>query len=190
MRPAFKMAELGAGYGRLGHVMLLTAPCRYFVFDIAPALHLSQWYLGKLFPGRRLFRFRPFRHFDEVEAELAEAELAFFTPNQLEKFPDCYFDAFATISSLHEMRRNQIRHFMRLMGRTTASLIYIKQQKNYRNPIDDLVIKMDDYPAPAGWVASQEHFDLINPGFFERIYQRIRQDAALGRRSWFNVRKW
>jgi hypothetical protein len=40
------------------------------------------------------------------------------------------------------------------------------------NPVDNLVIRKNDYPVPAGWAPSRERFDLINPGFFERIYRR------------------
>jgi putative sugar O-methyltransferase len=168
----FDLAELGAGYGRLGYVMLKTTACRYFVFDIPPALYLSQWYLTTLFPQHRAFWFRRFEQFDEIESELSRADLAFFTPNQLAKFPPRYFDVFATISSVHEMRRDQISHYMMLMGRTARTAVYLKQQKDYVNPVDDLVIGKNDYPLPAGWSESRERFDLINPGFFERIYQR------------------
>lgn len=168
----FALAELGAGYGRLGHVLLQTTQCRYFVFDIPPALHLSQWYLTTLFPARRAFRFRHFETFEEIESELSRADIAFFTPNQLAKFPSGYFDVFATISSIHEMRRDQIDHFMTLMGRTTKSTLYLKQQHNYVNPIDNLTIGKDDYPVPAGWSPWRERFDPINPGFFERLYRR------------------
>jgi putative sugar O-methyltransferase len=168
----FALAELGAGYGRLGYVMLKTTPCRYFVFDIPPALYLSQWYLTTLFPKRRAFRFRRFDTFEEIKSELSEADIAFFTPNQLAKFPAGYFDVFATISSIHEMRRDQISHYMALMGRTTKSMLYLKQQKDYVNPVDNLVIGKNDYPVPAGWTSSRERFDLINPGFFERVYRR------------------
>jgi putative sugar O-methyltransferase len=168
----FDVAELGAGYGRLGYLMLKTTACRYFVFDIPPALYLSQWYLTTLFPQRRAFLFRRFEQFDEIESELSQADLAFFTPNQLAKFPARYFDVFATISSVHEMRRDQISHYMMLMGRTTRSALYLKQQKDYVNPVDDLVIGRNNYPLPVGWVESHERFDLINPGFFERIYHR------------------
>jgi putative sugar O-methyltransferase len=168
----FDLAELGAGYGRLGYVMLKTTACRYFVFDIPPALYLSQWYLSTLFPQRRVFWFRRFEQFDEIESELSRADLAFFTPNQLAKFPPRYFDVFATISSVHEMRRDQISHYMMLMGRTARRALYLKQQKDYVNPVDNLVIGKNDYPLPAGWSESRERFDLINPGFFERIYQR------------------
>jgi putative sugar O-methyltransferase len=168
----FTLAELGAGYGRLGYVMLKTTRCRYFVFDIPPALYLSQWYLTTLFPKRRAFRFRRFDTIEEIESELIEADIGFFTPDQLAKFPAGYFDVFATISSIHEMRRDQISHYMALMGRTTKSTLYLKQQKDYVNPVDNLVIRKNDYPVPAGWAPSRERFDLINPGFFERIYRR------------------
>jgi hypothetical protein len=144
------------------------------VFDIPPALYVSQWYLTNLFPGRRVFRFRPFDTFKEIESELSQSDLAFFTPNQLTKFPASYFDLFANISSIHEMRRDQIKHYMELMGRTTKTALYLKQQKDYVNPIDDLVIGRNDYPLPSGWAQSEERFDLINPGFFERIYRRGR----------------
>ena len=168
----FVLAELGAGYGRLGHVLLQTTQCRYFVFDIPPALHLSQWYLTTLFPARRAFQFRHFETFEEIESELSRADIAFFTPNQLAEFPSGYFDVFATISSIHEMRRDQIDHFMTLMGRTTKSTLYLKQQHDYVNPIDNLTIGKDDYPVPAGWSPRREHVDPINPGFFERLYRR------------------
>jgi putative sugar O-methyltransferase len=168
----YTVAELGAGYGRLGYVLLRTTQCRYVVFDIPPALHLSQWYLTTLFPERRAFRFRRFDAFAEIESELSQADIAFFTANQLEKFPPGYFDAFATISSIHEMRRDQIRHFMTEMGRTTKSALYLKQQRNYVNPADNLTIGRNDYPTPTGWVPGPDCYDLINPRFFERLYRR------------------
>jgi len=170
----FTLAELGAGYGRLGYVLLKTTKCRYFVFDIPPALYVSQWYLTTLFPRRRAFRFRRFDTFKEIEGELSQSDLAFFTPNQLSKFPAGYFDLFANISSIHEMRRDQIKHYMELMGQMTKFTLYLKQQKDYVNSVDNLVIGRNDYPLPSGWAPSQERFDLINPGFFERIYRRGR----------------
>jgi putative sugar O-methyltransferase len=168
----FTFAELGAGYGRLGYVMLKTTRCRYFAFDIPPALYLSQWYLTTLFPERRAFRFRHFDTFAQIESELSRADIAFFTANQLAKFPSGYFDVFATISSIHEMRRDQISHYMALMGRTTKSTVYLKQQKDYVNSVDNLTIGKNHYPIPEGWSVRHERFDLINPGFFERVYQR------------------
>jgi hypothetical protein len=98
--------------------------------------------------------------------------MAFFTANQLELFPDCFFDAFATISSLHEMRREQVDHFLRLMGTKTRSVIYVKQQRRYVNPHDGLLIERQDYTFPTGWKIARERCDILNPGFFEVVARR------------------
>jgi putative sugar O-methyltransferase len=168
--PNPRIAELGAGYGRLGYVLLKSTAARYFVFDIPPALYVSQWYLSSLFPERKIFSFRTFSHFEEIQDELSAADIAFFTPNQLEMFPPAFFDAFASISSLHEMRREQIAHFLSIMGVTTKSIIYLKQHKEYKNPADHLLISRNDYPTPKGFQYDFDRFDLVNPGFFERIF--------------------
>ena len=167
------IAELGAGYGRLGHVLLATTRCRYMVFDVPPALHISQWYLSALFPDKRIFPFRRFRSYADIVEELAEADVAFFTPNQLQQFPPRVFDAFATISSLHEMRREQIDHFIGLMTAKTKYVIYLKQQANYENPHDQLRIQRKDYVFPADWRATRQRADPLNPGFFELALGRV-----------------
>lgn len=66
------------------------------------------------------------------------------------------------------------------MARVTKSTLYLKQQKDYVNPVDGLIIGKGDYPAPDGWSVRRERFDLINPGFFERAYGReaVRRTAA------------
>src|SRR5450432_4080191 len=45
------VGELGAGHGRLAEVFGRTTNYRYFIFDIAPALYVSEWYIKKIFPG-------------------------------------------------------------------------------------------------------------------------------------------
>jgi putative sugar O-methyltransferase len=170
--PSRRVAELGAGYGRLGYVLLSTTNWRYFVFDIPPALYISEWYLPRLFPERRVFRFRPFGSYEEIAAELEDAQIAFFTANQLAAFPEGYFDVFATISSLHEMRPAQIAHFLGLMASRTREALYLKQHGDYVNPWDDLRIRRADYRLPPRWRVAWEGLDVVNPGFFELLARR------------------
>jgi putative sugar O-methyltransferase len=177
------IGELGAGYGRLGYVLLSTTPHRYMVFDIPPALHVSQWYLSQLFPNRRLFRFRHFRSYEQIADELEQCDLAFFTANQLEFFPDGMFDAFATISSLHEMHRTQIDHFLELMAAKTRHVIFLKQHTSYVNPHDGLRIDRSEYRLPASWRVVRERADPLNPGFFERLALNSRPVWAAGQRA-------
>lgn len=172
------MAELGAGYGRLGSVCLATTNWRYFVFDIPPALYISEWYLSRLFPGARAFKFRRFASFAEIAAELEQAQIGFFAANQLEKFREGYFDVFATTSSLHEMRPDQIAHFLGLMGARTREALYVKQHRDYVNPWDGLRIGRTEYRLPPGWRVAMERPAVLNPGFFELLARRASSEVS------------
>ena len=100
-----RVAELGAGYGRLAYVFLKSEMCKqYVIADIPPALYVSQRYLRVVFPELRFFRFRPFEDFSEVADEFESSKVCFLTPDQLERLPAKYFDLFITISSLQEMK--------------------------------------------------------------------------------------
>ncbi len=173
------IAELGAGYGRVGALLADRYPIRYAIFDIPPALHVSQWYLSNLFPTRQVFRFRHFDAYEEIAHELAGAQLAFFTPNQLELLPDRFFEASLTISSLHEMRLEQVTHYLQLLARKTRHAMYLKQQWQYVNPHDGITVRESDYAAPRGWRTTLERTDPLNPEFFERVM--LRQETLLGR---------
>lgn len=170
--PRPTVAELGAGYGRLGWLLLAKRRVRYIVFDIPPALLVAQWYLATLYPDLKLFRFRRFQCFEEVAEELAQADIAFFTANQLELWPDGAIDAFVSISALHEMTRPQIAHFLALFDRKTAHAVHLLVKRVYRNPIDGLVVERDAYAMPAGWRLWREVDDPLNPGFFTLSFLR------------------
>ena len=99
------MGELGAGYDRNAHVLLSLLPgVRYVVIDIPPALYVAQRYLPSVFPDRKVFTWRTFESYPEIQSEFEHADLAFLLPSQIEMLPDGLFDLFVNISSLHEMR--------------------------------------------------------------------------------------
>jgi len=169
--PRAVVGELGAGYGRLGYVLLQDPTIRYLVFDVPPTLAVAQWYLPKVFPDARIFRFRHFRSFDEIEEELAESRIGFFTPNQLELFPDRFIDIFASISTLPEMNRAQVQNYISLMGRKTGSLIYLKQWREWRNELDDYLFSSADVWIPE-FRKAFEKIDIVQDQFFEAVWVR------------------
>jgi putative sugar O-methyltransferase len=168
-RPA--VAEFGAGYGRLAYVFLKKTRCRYFIFDIPPALRISEWYLTNLFPDRRIFAFRDFDRFDDVAAEIEASDIAFFTANQVALFPDKFFDMFLNISSLHEMKKEHAAVYLDLMGEKTKSHIFIKQYYEYMNPYDKITITRQDYDFPEQWRPIREEASGLNPRFFQILFE-------------------
>ncbi len=168
------IAELGAGYGRLAYAFLAGGPCRYFIFDIPPALNVAQWYLTKVFPNHRIFNFRPFQSFYEIADEVESADIAFFTANQIELFPENYFDAFANISSLHEMTHAQIDHYKAIIQKITRFFVYFKQWKKTFNSLDNIELLSKDYLLSSPWKLLLNREDTIQNLFQEQGFVKLK----------------
>lgn len=165
------IGELGAGHGRLAHMFAMSTNCRYVIFDITPALLVSQWYIKSLFPDSKIFEFRHFDHYEEIAEELSECRFAFFASSQLEKFPDNYFGLFINVCSLMEMRVDTINYFFREIDRVTRGFFYTKQWLAQNNRQDNIVIERDDYPIPLSWKRRIEGIDPINQRLFEEVWE-------------------
>jgi putative sugar O-methyltransferase len=172
LRPGQTVFEIGAGYGRVAWMALaLTPGLRYVVVDIPPALAIAQEYLTTLFPDRPAFRFRHFDRYDDVAEELGAAEIVFLTPNQLEALPPHGADLFVNISSFHEMRPDQVANFIGQVGRHTDGVFYMKQWREWMNPVDGIVMRQEDYPIPRSWHRIYERPHPIQTHFFEAAYR-------------------
>jgi putative sugar O-methyltransferase len=167
-----RVAELGAGYGRLAYVLLQESGTRYFIFDIPPALYVSQWYLERLFGEESVFRFRHIADFSRVRAEIERSRVAFFTPNQIELFPDRYFDVFATISTLPEMRLDQTHNYLAQMRRTASRYIYLKQWKDWENRNDGQHFSKADFQVGPDFESVLDRTDAVQDLFFEQVWRR------------------
>ena len=166
------IAELGAGHGRLADVFGRSTNYRYVIFDIPPALYVSQWYVKRLFPDARVFEFRPFDRFDAIADELAASRFAFFTANQIEAFPDGAFDGFINMNSLMEMRREQIVGFLGHIGRLTRSAFLSRQWLEWHNPRDGHTVRADDFALGPPWRKALDVVDEIYPELFNQVWVR------------------
>jgi putative sugar O-methyltransferase len=171
--PRLKVAELGAGYGRLAYAYLATQPGQYFIFDIPPALLVSQWYLQRVLPNKKVFMFRRFDAWEQVAADVAAADVAFFTSNQLAMVPDAYFDIVTSISTMPELTPAQVKLFLTEFARTSAHHIFLKQWLNWKNPDDGTHLSMDDYDLGKAWRVVLDQTDPINPLFFKRVWSKL-----------------
>jgi putative sugar O-methyltransferase len=170
--PGGLVVELGAGYGRLAWLLLSAVPgLRYVVCDIPPALAIAQRYLTEVLPDWPTFRFRRFADPSAVAGELMAARLAFLLPHQLASLPSLEADLFVNISSLHEMRRDQIATWFQLIDHHTRGRFYTKQWIRSVNVFDELVFERGEYPVPQHWQALLDRDIRIPPDFFEAVYR-------------------
>jgi putative sugar O-methyltransferase len=175
LAPGSVVLELGAGYGRDAYAMLATRPgIKYVIVDIPPALWVAETYLSRQFPGRRIFRYREFADFGSVEREFRDSDIAFFLSTQIASLPDGLADLAVNISSLHEMRPEQIAFYFSQFERLLkpGGLFYFKQWKRGAVPFENVVIRQEDYPIPASWRCELSQEAPIQTQFFEARYRK------------------
>jgi putative sugar O-methyltransferase len=163
--------ELGSGYGRTAYVYLNLHPDRrYILVDIPPALYVCEKYLSELFQDRKIFSFRPFERYEDILEEYENADIVFLMPHQLELLPDKSIDLFINISSLHEMRMDQIRYYFKVMEKLTRKYFYTKQWKESTIPYENVVIRQADYPVNENWRKIYARECKVQDLFFEALY--------------------
>lgn len=166
------VCELGAGYGRTAYLFLQARPrTRYVIIDIPPALAIAQRYLSAVLPQRRVFGFRPFSQFQDVRDEFEASDLAFLLPHQAAMLPTKSVDLFISVSSLQEMRPDQIAMYFSLIDRLTRGLFYMKQWITSQNPHDHLTIRQEDYPISPNWRLLFVRQAPVQGRFFEAMYR-------------------
>lgn len=170
-KPGFRIAELGAGYGRLGQVYLSVLPnASYCVIDIPPALYVAQRYLTEVFPDQPAFNFREFDSYKEIRTEFESSRIRFLAAHQIELLPPDQFDLFVNISSLHEMTRGQVANYLKQIDRLCRGNFYSKQWCVSNAKVNGFTLKESEYPIPDNW---QEVFHRRHPiqrMFFEALY--------------------
>ena len=164
--------ELEPGYGRTAYVFLELQPgCRYILVDLPPALYVAQRYLSNVFAERKIFGFRPFSTFQDVEEDFAAADIIFITPNQLELLPAKSVDLFLNISSMHDMRTEQIEYYFGEIVRVTQGYFYFKQLQNSTNSAENSSLSESDYPIPDEWRLISRQDCGASAGYFEALYK-------------------
>jgi SAM-dependent methyltransferase len=167
--------ELGAGYGRTAFVILRLRPkIKYVLVDIPPALWIAERYLSSVFPEKRVFRYRDFDRFEDIADEYEHAEIAFLLSSQLAAFPINSVDLVINISSLHEMRKEQVAYYLEHFDDVLkpGGHMYIKQWKEAKVLFEGVTLVEEDYPIPFGWTKIMNRTARVQTRFFEALYRK------------------
>ncbi|HTU95761.1 MAG TPA: putative sugar O-methyltransferase, partial [Solirubrobacteraceae bacterium] len=167
-----RVAEVGAGYGRLAYVHAQAHDLTYCVFDIPPALAVAQWYLTEALGRDRILPYATDADFASIEPRLTPGTVAFFTPDQLEMFPDGWFGLTQTISTLPEMPARQSAHYLTLLAAKSSRAVFLKQWRQWRNEADQTDLREADYQLPAPWYLHLRRTDPVQPAFFNQLWLR------------------
>ncbi len=145
-----RIMEIGAGSGRTAYALLTLIPnAKYVIADVPPALYVSQYFLSTQFPGKKIFRFRPFNNYAEIREEFEAADIAFLMPHQLDLI-NTSIDLFLAIDCLHEMNKQQVDFYFQQAGRL-AKHFYFKCWSKTEILVDRISWGQSDYPVKQTW---------------------------------------
>lgn len=164
--------ELGAGYGRLAHVVMCAMPrAKYVLVDLPESLLLAQYYLATLHPDA------PAALYPESAACLATAQalapyrLIFALPHLLPRLPRQYVDVFVNTYSFMEMPPEQIERYFRTIDELEVGYFYTKQHKQESSPFESVIMNDDRYPIRPHWTQVYHRTATFRDQVFEAAYQ-------------------
>ena len=170
--------ELGAGYGRLAHVVLSAMPnATYLVFDLPESLLLSQHYLTALRPDWKAVLHPESEDILGDPGRLREARLVFGLPHQLRRLSPGTVDAFINVYSFMEMGREQIEAYFRIIEDLQVGALYLKQHKREVNLFDRSLNTGTNYPLRPSWAEAFHRTSLLFEHVFEAAW-RVNPRAA------------
>lgn len=164
------VAEIGAGYGRLAYLMMTKFPdLRYYIFDIPPAVVISQNYLASTLVNC------PVNRFSGTPSDMKQADSApgvrICLPHQMELWPNDFFDLVINISSFDEMPFEQVQNYFSLIDQKCRGWFYIKGHMKAPDWCEVSGGGLTQLPYPKSWELVYQGEDPFSPTFSERIYK-------------------
>jgi putative sugar O-methyltransferase len=165
------VAEIGGGCGRFAYLFMHMFPqARYAIFDIPPALAISQTYLSLALGADRVVPFDPDNKLRVTRPAASIGEVAAHLPHALEEFPDGHFDLFLNVSSFDEMLPAQVERYFDLIDKKTAGWLYVKGYSTRSGADRTRPWGLRQFPYRSRWRLVYEGVDALHPAFTERLY--------------------
>jgi SAM-dependent methyltransferase len=127
-----------------------------------------------VFPDKTPFRYREFAEFGEVAEEFERSDIAFLLSTQLDLLPPGAADLILNVSSLHEMRPDQIAFYFQQFDRLLrdGGHMYTKQWRHAKVLFEDVTVLEADYPVPAHWTTVFSRQAAVQTKFYEALYRK------------------
>jgi putative sugar O-methyltransferase len=165
-----RVAEIGAGYGRMAWLVLKSQPqLSYHIFDIPPALAVSQNYLTQCLGPDRVVPCPDIEVDPKPESGVTSdrpGTAYFHLPLQMDKVEDKAFDLFINVSSFDEMPKGEVDKYFAFIDRTLKGHLYLKGYQY--NPASGWTYTK--FPYPKHWKRVWSRVDPTNPLFIEQVF--------------------
>ena len=164
--------EIGAGSGRICSALLQAEnKLKYTIADIAPTLYIAQVNLSNVFKDKKIFKYRKFNSFEEIEKEFISSDIRFLLPEQIKFIPKKFFNLSIAVDCLHEFKKNQVEEYFNEFNRL-SKFFYFKCQ-NTQTAIFERkeMYNINNYPVKNNWEKVMHEKCFIPNGYFQALYK-------------------
>jgi putative sugar O-methyltransferase len=168
------VADIGAGWGRLGYVLKHVNPkAAYVVFDIPEVLLISSHYLPKVLPGIPYKSYRDTREDGRLDRQtLLAGGMWFLGTPDLTRVDS--LDVVVNIFSFQEMTETQVGQYFEIISRIAqGGSIFLRQLwtgRTHGHHVGE-INGYDRYPFPPTWGRVFLRNARFSPDFFETAYR-------------------
>ena len=161
--------DLGAGWGRVGHLLSRINPkIIYIAADLPESLLISQTYLPETLSKKINF----FKYTDNCKnLDFKKSGIYFIGSHHLGNIKDKKIDFLINIASFQEMKNAQVKLYLEDFDRIVDGIFYTKQI-NRSNPKDGFMKTNNQlYFYPKNWKKKFLRYPEVWPGYFEAAYK-------------------
>lgn len=157
------VADLGAGWGRIGFVLMAANPkASYLIFDLPEVLLVSSYYLPKVRPECAHFQYPITREMKTLNKEHFRAQgggCFYMGSHDFARLHEATVDAVINVASFQEMNRTQVAQYFEIItSKARGGVLYHKQRHdngtpgmNYRPFYERGLPNVHEYPYPSTW---------------------------------------
>ena len=146
------VADLGAGWGRIGHVLKSVNPrATYLAFDLPEALTVASSFLPPLLPDARIVGYEDSRGLELTRDLLSEPAVRFLGTQQLEDVEDGAIDVLVNVASFQEMTTAQVTAYLGIIDRVARGTVLEERRKSPGGLTDRVIPGYEAYAFPARW---------------------------------------
>lgn len=165
------VADLGAGWGRIGHALAMVNPqASYLLFDLPEALLVASTFLPRMLPeGIEVFDYARTREVKRFTREILVGQpgVRFCATQDLERVDNGAIDLLANVASFQEMTRDQVNTYLSIVDRIAAGVVLEERWRSPRGLEGGVIAGYDEYAFPERWERRFLRSSVFSDAFFE-----------------------
>lgn len=165
------VADLGAGWGRIGHALAMVNPrASYLIFDLPEALLVASTFLPRMLPeGVETVDYARTREGSPFTRDvlLGQPGVRFCATQDLERVDDGAIDLLVNVASFQEMTRDQVNAYLPIVDRVARGVVLEERWRSPRGLEGEVIGGYDEYAFPQRWERRFLRSSVFSDEFFE-----------------------